>query len=62
VASRRALLSSGGGKFAKAEEAEMGTGFGQQVGWIQVGELAIAFVFPVRVVQAEEPEPEQVAA
>jgi hypothetical protein len=46
----------------KAEEAEMGTGFGQQVGWIQVGELAIAFVFPVRVVQAEEPEPEQVAA
>jgi hypothetical protein len=40
----------------------MGTGFGQQVGWIQVGELAIAFVFPGRVVQAEEPEPEQVAA
>jgi hypothetical protein len=40
----------------------MGGDFGQQTGWIQVGDFAIAFVFPVRVVQAEEPESERVAA
>jgi hypothetical protein len=40
----------------------MGGSFGQQTGWIHVGDLAIAFVFPVRVVQAEEPESEPLAA
>jgi len=39
----------------------MGEGFGQQTGWIQLGDLAIAFVFPVRVVQTEEPESKQAA-
>ncbi len=47
---------------SKVEEAEVSGSFGQQTGWIQVGDLAIAFVFPVRVVQTEEPESEQVAA
>jgi len=40
----------------------MGGSFGQQTGWIQLGDLAIAFVFPVRVVQTEEPDSEPVAA
>jgi hypothetical protein len=40
----------------------MGGGFGQQTGWIQLGDLVIAFVFPVRVAQTEEPESKQVAA
>jgi hypothetical protein len=39
----------------------MGGGFGQQTGWIQLGDLAIAFVFPVRMVPAEEPESKKVA-
>jgi hypothetical protein len=39
----------------------MGGGFGQQTGWIQLGDLAIAFVFPVRVEQIEEPESKQAA-
>jgi hypothetical protein len=39
----------------------MGGGYGQQTGWIQLGELAIAFVFPVRVVQTEETESKQAA-
>jgi hypothetical protein len=54
--------SSGRRGSSKVEEAEVGGVFGQQTGWIQVGDLAIAFVFPVRVVQTEEPESEQAAA
>jgi hypothetical protein len=44
------------------EEVEMGGDFGQQTGWIQVGDLAIAFVFPVHIVRTDEPESEQAAA
>jgi hypothetical protein len=40
----------------------MGGGFGQQTGWIQIGDLAIAFVFPVPVAQTQEPDSEPVAA
>jgi hypothetical protein len=40
----------------------MGADFGQQTGWIQVGDLAIAFVFPVRIVRTDEPKSERVAA
>jgi hypothetical protein len=43
-------------------EVEMGGDFGQQTGWIQVGDLAIAFVFPVRIVQTDEPDSKQLAA
>ena len=39
----------------------MGGGFGQQTGWIQLGDLAIAFVFPIRVVPTEESESKQAA-
>lgn len=49
------------GESSKVEEAEVGAGFGQQTGWIQLGDLAIAFVFPVRAVQTEEPESKQAA-
>jgi hypothetical protein len=40
----------------------MGGPFGQQTGWIHLGDLAIAFVFPVRVLKTEESESEQVVA
>lgn len=40
----------------------MAGSFGQQTGWIQLGDLAIAFIFPVRVLKAETSEPKPVAA
>jgi hypothetical protein len=57
-----ALILAVASGLSKIEEAEMGAGFGQQTGWIQVGDLAIAFVFPVRVVENEELESERLAA
>jgi len=38
--------------------------FREQQGWLQLGELALPFSFPVRLVEAEEPksEPAAVAA
>jgi hypothetical protein len=56
------VFSSCRGSPQKLRRLEMGGGFGQQTGWIQVGDLAFAFVFPVRLAQTEEPESEQVAA
>jgi hypothetical protein len=34
---------------------------GQQTGWVQLGDVAIAFVFPVHVQQADESESEKIA-
>jgi hypothetical protein len=56
-----ASLTAVAGGVLKVEEAEMGGGFGQQTGWIQLGDLAIAFVFPVRLAETEEPESKQAA-
>jgi hypothetical protein len=36
--------------------------FREQQGWLQLGELAIPFSFPVRVAEVEEPEAEPAAA
>ncbi|HEX4013990.1 MAG TPA: hypothetical protein VHX17_08900 [Candidatus Cybelea sp.] len=38
--------------------------FRQQQGWLQLGELALAYTFPVRLIEAESPEaePDAVAA
>lgn len=40
----------------------MGGRFRQQQGLLQLGDIAIAFVFPVRVFEADEPESQQEAA
>jgi hypothetical protein len=36
--------------------------WGQRQGWIQLGDLAFAYVFPVRLSEPAETEPEQEAA
>lgn len=58
----RILSLGGAGSPRRVQEAKMGGGFGQQTGWIQIGDLAIAFVFPVPVAQTQEPDSEPVAA
>ena len=40
-------------------EAEMSGRFRQQQGLLQLGELSMAFVFPVPVLETDEPEYEQ---
>jgi hypothetical protein len=62
VALGRILSLGGAGRLKRVQEAKMGGGFGQQTGWIQIGDLAIAFVFPVPVAQTQEPDSEPVAA